>query len=44
MEENEIGKSVVDVAVQIHRDLGHGLLETVYEVVLLHALDARGCR
>jgi GxxExxY protein len=42
MEENEIGKSVVDVAVQIHRDLGHGLLETVYEVVLLHALRRRG--
>jgi GxxExxY protein len=42
MEENEIGKSVVDVAVQIHRDLGHGLLETVYEVVLLHALRLKG--
>ena len=44
MEENEIGKSVVDVAVQIHRDLGHGLLETVYESYCYTRFDARGCR
>ena len=34
MTEDEIGKQVVDAAVRIHRELGPGLLETVYEVVL----------
>jgi hypothetical protein len=33
MTENEIGKVVVDAAVKVHRELGPGLLETVYEVV-----------
>ena len=41
MEEDEIGRRVVDVAVQIHRQLGPGLLETVYEVVLAHELRCR---
>lgn len=34
MTEDEIGKSVVDVAVQVHQKPGPGLLETVYEVIL----------
>ncbi len=38
MTENEIGTIVVDSAIAIHRDLGPGLLETVYEVVLAHEL------
>jgi GxxExxY protein len=42
MTENEIGKIVVNAAVSIHRDLGPGLLETVYEVVLTHVLRQRG--
>ena len=42
MNENEIGKQVVDAAVQIHRELGPGLLESVYEVVLAHELSNRG--
>jgi len=42
MTENEIGKIVVDAAVSVHRELGPGLLETVYEVVLAHELTARG--
>ena len=42
MTENEIGKIVVNAAVSIHRDLGPGLLETVYEVVLAHVLRQRG--
>jgi len=40
--EDEIGKAVVDTAVQIHRELGPGLLETVYEVVLAHELRHMG--
>ncbi len=42
MEEDEIGRRVVDAAVQIHRDLGPGLLEVVYEVILAHELRSRG--
>ena len=34
MTENEIGRIVVDVAVNVHKGLGPGLLESVYEVVL----------
>jgi GxxExxY protein len=44
MEEDEIGRLVVDVAVRIHRDLGAGLLEVVYEVILAHELRHRGLR
>ncbi len=31
---DEISGAVIDVALRIHRDLGPGLLETVYETVL----------
>jgi hypothetical protein len=34
MEENAIGKIVVDACVQVHPELDPSLLETVYEVVL----------
>jgi hypothetical protein len=34
MTENEIGKIIVDCAVRLHKELGPGLFETVYEVVL----------
>jgi GxxExxY protein len=42
MTENEIGKIVVDTAVMVHRELGPGLLESVYEVVLAYELGQRG--
>ena len=42
MNENQIGKIVVDAAVAVHRELGPGLLESVYEVVLAHELEGRG--
>ncbi len=44
MNENEIGTIVVDCAVDLHRGLGPGLLETVYEVTLARALERRGLR
>jgi len=40
--ENQIGKVVVDVAVTVHRELGPGLLESVYEVILAHELRECG--
>jgi len=42
MDENRIGREVVDAAIAVHRELGPGLLETVYEVVLLDELRSRG--
>lgn len=42
MTENQIGKLVVDAAVSVHRELGPGLLESVYETVLAHELRERG--
>lgn len=42
MHENEIGTIVVDAAIQVHRALGPGLLESVYEIVLAHELQQRG--
>ena len=44
MTENEIGKNVVDAAIAVHRELGPGLLETVYEVVLADELRQRGLK
>ena len=42
MTENEIGKIIVDTAIAIHKELGPGLFETVYEVVLAHEIERRG--
>ena len=42
MTENEIGRIVVDVAIAVHRALGPGLLESVYEAVLAYELSKRG--
>jgi len=38
----ETARVVVDCAFQIHRTLGPGLLESVYEVCLCHELNKRG--
>jgi GxxExxY protein len=42
MTENEISKVIVDSAVAVHRELGLGLLESVYEIVLAYELQQRG--
>ncbi len=44
MTDNEIGKIVVDCAVRLHKDLGPGLLESVYEVLLSNELEQRGMK
>ncbi|WP_220486491.1 GxxExxY protein [Luteimonas sp. MC1782] len=40
--EERVGRAVVDVAVAVHRELGPGLLESVYEVVMGAELGRRG--
>ena len=42
MNENAIGDIIVDSAIYLHRSLGPGLLETVYEVTLARGLEKRG--
>jgi GxxExxY protein len=40
--ENEIARIVVDVCYQMHRQLGPGLLESVYEIILAYELRRHG--
>jgi len=42
MTENELGTIIVESAIAVHRELGPGLLETVYEVALTYELRQRG--
>lgn len=37
-DEEAIGKSIVNAAIKVHKELGPGLLERVYEVCLTHEL------
>jgi GxxExxY protein len=41
---DRIARQVVDAAHAVHRALGPGLLESVYEVCLLHELAKRGLK
>ena len=40
--ENEIGTIIIEIAINIHRKLGPGLLESVYEIILTHELIKKG--
>ncbi len=42
MHENELGTLILNAAIEVHRNLGPGLLESVYEVVLAKELMQRG--
>ncbi len=44
MHENEVSAIVLDSCIEVHRALGPGLLESVYEVALAHVLRRRGLR
>jgi GxxExxY protein len=44
MNENEIGTRVLEAAINVHRELGPGLLETVYEVTLSRELSDLGLK
>ena len=41
-EEERIGKAIVNAAYKIHKSLGPGLLERVYEVCFCHVLREDG--
>jgi len=42
MNENAIGTKIIEAAIAVHRELGPGLLETVYEICLAHELSTLG--
>ncbi len=44
MTENEIGTICIAAAIDVHRHLGPGLFESVYEIVLAHELRQRGLK
>jgi GxxExxY protein len=44
MEINEITGIIIEEAIKIHRDVGPGLLEKVYEVLLYYRLTKRGLK
>ena len=44
MELNEITELIIGGAIEVHRALGPGLLESTYEVCLIHELRKRGLR
>ena len=41
---NQLSSTILEVAIDIHRRLGPGLLESVYETILAHELIKRGLR
>ena len=43
-EEERLASVLVDACIKVHRELGPGLLESVYEAVLAHELRMRGCQ
>lgn len=42
MNENEIAKILFESALEVHRELGPGLFESVYEEILFYELTQRG--
>jgi GxxExxY protein len=44
MEINEITGIIIEEAIRIHRDIGPGLLESVYEELLYYRLTKRGLK
>ena len=42
MNENEIGDLIIDTAVNLHKNIGSGLLESVYETILAKLLSKKG--
>ncbi len=41
MTENELSKEIIGAAIEVHRQLGSGLLESAYEEALCYKLELR---
>ena len=44
MHENEISEIIISAAIEVHKILGPGLLESIYEEALCHELHLRGVK
>ena len=44
MTENELSFAIIGAAMEVHRILGPGLLESAYEECLCYELDQRGIK
>ncbi len=44
MHENQISKIILDAAIEVHRHLGAGLLESIYEQALCLEFDLRNIK
>ena len=44
MDINKLSGKIIGAAIEVHKILGPGLLELVYEVVLAHELEQRGVK
>ena len=44
MEENEISGNIIGCAIEVHRELGPGLIESAYEEALCYELSKSGLR
>jgi GxxExxY protein len=44
MSENEISEKIISAAIEVHRNLGPGLLESIYQECLCYELLARGLK
>jgi GxxExxY protein len=42
MDENALSKEIIGAAIEVHRHLGQGLLESAYEQCLAHEFHSRG--
>ncbi len=44
MKENEVSHAVIGAAIDVHKELGPGLVEKIYEEALCHELHLRGLK
>ena len=44
MNENEVSSAVIGAAIDVHKELGPGLVEKIYEEALCHELHLRGLK
>jgi GxxExxY protein len=44
LEQGQLTEEVIGAAIEVHRELGPGLLESAYEECLCHELHLRGLR
>lgn len=41
---NELSEKIIGAAIEVHRELGPGLLESTYEACLAHELNSQGIK